>query len=245
MLSLIFYGGMVACVFWLVRRYKRTGEKKNLQSAGALIMAAAFIAALTASHYSILYPEKGWLPFLVLFAGAGIGGLVLADGYEGAKKVSALAQVLVYLVFSGFIVNSRDYFSRPVIISHAHAECAKVVPGSSLGELPGLNKSKKEELAPRLAEALSSDEHYVRLGALYALACMPAEAAAALPQLIALTGTAEGNTLDALLALLEKMGPAAAGAAPALETRLAAADSNMRRHYEEALKAIKTAGGAE
>ncbi|MDT8287106.1 MAG: hypothetical protein RQ748_08370 [Elusimicrobiales bacterium] len=130
MFALLFYVGLAVWTGWLLRKYKLTGEKKRLQSAGSLVMAAFFFLALQTAYYSVLYPGREWVPFLVLLLGAAVGGMTFAAGYQGGGKLSALGQIALYIAFADFIVNSVPYFSRPLKVAHTFSECAKVVPGA-------------------------------------------------------------------------------------------------------------------
>ncbi|HOI42552.1 MAG TPA: HEAT repeat domain-containing protein [Elusimicrobiales bacterium] len=239
MFALIIYGGLAAWTGWLLRKYKLTGDGKHLKSAGSLVIAASFFLAVQAGYYSVLYPGREWAPYLVLLLGTAAGGMILAAGYKGAWKLSALVQVVLYLVFTGFLVSCLPYFGRTFKVAHAFSECAKVVPGASLKGIAGLGPEKKAELAPRLAEALDSGDRYVRLGALHALAYMPAEAAVALPRLIPLVPETDEDLFRAVMILLGAMGPAAADAAPVLETRLADATQYERPTLEKTLAAVR------
>lgn len=239
MFALLFYVGLAVWTGWLLRKYKLTGDKKRLQSAGALVMAAFFFLALQTAYHSFLYPGREWAPFVVLLLGAAVGGAVLGAGYQGWGKLSALGQIAIYIAFAGFIVSCVPYFSRPLKVAHAFSECAKVVPGASLAGLAGLGPAQRSELAPRLAEALDSGDRYVRLGALYSLAYMPAEAAVAVPRLIPLVADNDEDIFRALIILLKKMGPAAAPVAPALEARLADGPAAGRDHVKDTLEAVR------
>ena len=131
------------------------------------------------------------------------------------------------------------YFRTPAVVSRAHRDCELAVPGSG-GNLNGLNAEQRQDLAARLAPALSSEEHFVRLGALYKLAYMPAEALPSLPVIMKLLETSgDSDELEAAAALLERMGPPAAAAVPVLEARLAGADARLGGRLQAALKALR------
>jgi hypothetical protein len=65
------------------------------------------------------------------------------------------------------------------------------------------------------------------------------------PELADLLGTADDDELQAAAGVLEKMGPAAAAAAPALEARLNGADGRARSGLESALKAVSPPPGGK
>jgi len=242
MIAIIFYPALAALAAYYFRKYRTTGDREHLKSCGTTVLVAVFFASMGRAIEGVVYPERTWIAYTVLLAGALAGTLLLAAGYEGWRKASALAQGAAFVVVTSLFVSSMPYFRMPVIVSRAHRDCSLAVPGSELKVLNGLSAARKEDLAARLSPALGSGEHFVRLGALYKLAYMPEASLTALPAVIKLLGSSQDtDELEAAAGLLEKMGPPAAAAVPALESRLAGADGRTSAGLEAALKALRPA----
>ena len=175
--------------------------------------------------------------------GAALGTALLVAGYEGWKKAWALAQAALFLIFTSLIISSMPYFGKAVLVSRARGACEKAAPGCA-GNLYSLDKAGRERLAPQLAALLDSPDRLTRIGALYAMAYIPEECSACVPRLAELAGTAGEDEFDAVMGLIDKMGPAAAGAAPALEARLSGAEGRERYRLEAALKVLRAPASA-
>ena len=239
MISILFYTVLAAWAGYLVRKYRKSGEKEHLKSGGAVVMLITFFATMGLGIDAVLYPEKTKWMFAVLCAGSLGGGLLIAAGYAGWRKLYALGQVLLFLLVTNFLAQSMNYFHKGIIHSHATAEADKLVPGVPDADLMAMAPEKKKEAAARLLRALPvAKDSYARLGLIYKLQYMPEYAAPALPALIPLIESARGYEFDAILALLRAMGPAAAEAVPALQNRRQRAEQYDIYHIDDALKAI-------
>lgn len=243
MIGAVFYLAMAALAFYYFNKYLKTGSKEHLKSCSSVVLVAVFAASFGRAIDGVLAPEKAWRAYAVLLAGTALGTALMVAGYEGWKKVWALAQAALFLIFTSLIISSMPYFGRTVLMSKARGACEKAAPGCA-GNLYSLDKAGRERLAPQLAAALDSPDRMTRIGALYAMIFMPEECSAAVPRLAALAGTAGGDELDALLNLMEEMGPAAVGAAPALEARQAGAEGREKYRLEEALRAMRAPSAA-
>ena len=239
MIPIFFYIVMAVLAGYYLRRYKITGDVKHLKSSGTVIITATFFAAFGRGVEGVLFSDKAWLAYAVLLGGSLAGALLMAAGYAGWRKVYALAQAGVFVVITALLISSLGYFRTVILAARAQQACSEVVPGSDMKRVYGLSEAQREEMAPKLAAALASGDRFVRLGALYALASMPKACAGALPAVIKLLEAGDEDELNAAAGLLEKMGPDAAAALPALEARLAGAEGGARGRVEAALKAIR------
>ncbi|HBB67213.1 MAG: hypothetical protein A2X28_03950 [Elusimicrobia bacterium GWA2_56_46] len=239
MTAIIFYLVMAALAGYYVRKYKTTGDGRHLKSAGALVAVATFFAAFGRGAEGVLFPEKAWLAYVVLAGGSLASALLMTAGYEGGRKVYALVQVAGFFVITAFLISCLPYFRATILVARAQKSCARVVPGSEVKRVYGLNAAQRGELAPKFAEALASRDRFVRLGALYSMAYMPKSCVVVLPTMIQLLATADDDELYAAAVLLEQMGPEAVSALSALEARLVGADGRTRSRVEAALKALR------
>lgn len=244
-MTIIFYLIMAGLAGYFYRKYKVTGSKGYLKSLGAIVFVVVFSLAAGRAVEAVIYPEKTWLAYTVALAGALCGTLVLGAGYEGDRQMYALAQGVIFALVTSLMISSLPSFRMPIIVGRAQNDCSRVVPGSGLEDINSSSAERKEELAGRLAQALESEDHFVRLGALYKLAYMPAAALAALPGVIkVLESTQDNDELAAAAGLIAAMGPPAAAAAPALQARLAGAEGSTGSRIESALKAVAPANSS-
>lgn len=243
MIGAVFYLAMAGLAAYYFNKYLKTGGKDHLKSCSSVVFVAVFVASFGRAVEGTLYPEKAWRAYAVLFAGTALGTALLVAGYEGWKKAWALAQAALFLIFTSLIISSMPYFGKAVLVSRARGACEKAAPGCA-GNLYSLDKAGRERLAPQLAALLDSPDRLTRIGALYAMAYIPEECSACVPRLAELAGTAGEDEFDAVMGLIDKMGPAAAGAAPALEARLSGAEGRERYRLEAALKVLRAPASA-
>jgi hypothetical protein len=233
---------MAALAGYFYRKYRTTGSKGYLKSMGAVALVVVFFLAFGRAVEAVIYPEKTWLAYTVALVGALGGTLLMGAGYEGGRQLYALAQGAIFAVVTSLMISCLPSFRTVIIVGRAQGICSQAVPGSGLEEITSSSAEQKLELAGRLAQALESEDHFVRLGALYKLAYMPAAAVAALPAVIKMTeNTRDNDELEAAAGLIAAMGPPAAAAAPALQARLAGAEGHTSYKIEAALKVLAPA----
>jgi len=239
MITMALYLIMAALAGYFFRKYKATGSKGDLKSMGAVVLVFVFVLSFGRAVEAVIYPEKTWLAYTVALVGALGGTLLMRSGYEGGRQVYALAQGVIFAVVTSLMISCLPTFRTVIITSRAQKVCSRAVPGSDLDDINSSSLGQKEELAGRLALALESEDHFVRLGALNKLEYMPAAAMAALPSAIKVVeSTQDNDELAAAAGLIAAMGPQAAAAAPALQARLASAEGHTSFKIETALKAL-------
>jgi len=242
MISWIFYLGVGAWAGYLLNRYRVKRNKKDLKSAGTLVLVITFFVTMGLGIDAVLFPEKADRIYIALFAGALAGGALMAAGYEGWRKVYALAQVILFLAAANFLALCMNYFEKVIVHGYASGLAVKLVPESGDTLMAALPPEKKIELAGRLGRAITAaQDSYERIGFLYKLQNMAAYAGPALPAVIPLIESARGNEFDVVVRLLVAMGPLAAEAAPALQARRLRAEAYETYRIDDALKAINPA----
>jgi hypothetical protein len=239
MLILALYLPLAALLAFFMFKYRKTGDAKHLKSASSIVFVVIFFSALQAAVYAVLYPGKQWLPYFFLFSGCVIGGLLLARTYQGWRKIYALGQTILFLAVTSVLTSSMAYFEKVIVYNYSERAATRAVPGSALMDIRHLSGPQKAAMVMALADALSSQDRYVRIGAINKLSGMGQEAASAVPALIPLIETSDQDTLAHLANLLRNLGPSARDASPALSARLAGTkDFFPRFSIESALKAV-------
>jgi hypothetical protein len=238
--STLFYLALAGYAVVFLRRWRKTGDAKNLRKAGALVFAITFFISLGLASDVVVYRSGEWKEKAVLFTGSLTGALLLSAGYAGWRKVYAAAGALIFAAVTAYLGNSMWHFEKVVLMAHSEKAIVKLYPGTGGTALRTFTPQQKADLAARLAATLAdTDDPVLRYGALRKLsACGPA-AAAALPALIERIDKADRRELNRLLTVLKGMGPAAAPAAAALSERHWATSQQGEKYaIEEALKTI-------
>lgn len=205
---------------WCVRNYSNGGGRDWLTYAGYALLPLTFVLTMKAGASAVLHGGPFKI-FAALFLFTGLTYALLRAGSDGAGKAPLWLTLAMFICTLSAAISLEGY--RGMIIKHhATGECRKVVAECSSGILPRLPAPKKQEAVRKITDALAATgDHYTRIGLIYNLYYVPAEAQAALPAIIPLIAEADPDTLEYILKLLDKMGTGAADAAPALAARLA------------------------
>lgn len=239
MLTFLLIAALHAAGFYLYRKYKQTSDKVWLRRLGNFVLFATAPVALLAGAKALVFPGLSWLVYLAVIAGSVTGLALKAAWYEGDRKLIALLHVGVYVAVLAFMISSLNYFRGVIVVAHAVKAVTEQVPEAA-ERIDTFTPERKAEVGARLAAQLASPDRFLRLGALVRLQAIPEAIPAALPAMTAAIADSDEATLEILFPMLQRLGPVAADAVPALESRLAGlpADSRARYYGQDALKAI-------
>jgi len=244
MFTFIFILALLLWGAYLFYKYRKTSDTAWLRSLGNYVLFVTVPAGLTAGAKAIIFPELNWTVYAVVLAGTLAGLALKAAHYEGDRKLIPLLHVVVFAALLAFLISSLNYFHGPILVAHSVRTVTALVPEAA-ERIENFTPERKAETGARLAAQLASPDRFARLGALVRLQAIPEAIPAALPAMIAAIPTCDEDALEILFGMLQRLGPAAADAAPAVEARLAGLADNSRARYraEDALKAISVIPG--
>jgi hypothetical protein len=235
---------LAAWGYYLVHKYLKTSDTAYLRSIGNYVLLLTLPAVLAAGSEAQIFPEKSWLVYVTVLVGALAGLALKAAHYQGWRKLIAVVSVVIYVAAVSFLVSSLNYFHGVILAAHSVKTVSALVPEAQ-GHIENLSPERKAEVGAKLAAQLSSPDRFARIGALVRLQAIPEAIPAAVPAMAAAIPTCDEDALEILFGMLQRLGPAAADAVPAVEARLASLPSNSRAAYraQDALKAIKVIPG--